>query len=1016
MSSNINNFTQARDETPSPSTSASSSSSSPSSSSDSSSSSSELNPSDALQSPLTGLLDFEGFEGFSMTQIRNLGIANLDMPNFPNLPSLPSFNIPRLPQRIPNLANNFTANLSNLQNLTTNIPNLSYLSQLTNVYTSAELQNIFNLSRITTNLPNFPQLPQLPQLPPLFSAAHLARSELFKPWTHLRESVQNMHKRLNDIIECSATNFHFKTYKTINQTDCIRIYFHLNNFIYYCDIPLVLPNKSAIPIPSTNNFDSNARKLNQNQPTPSTSSEDSSSGYMRRRKYSPNTRGLGAYEMLNTQPTQPKMLLKESCKMRRYEYDASSCRFVYSNGNNLYYFNDDPEINEAPHIPLKILTRLNAPKSNFLICPSNPNLIAFYCLGNIWCVNIISSEEFKLNIMSDEASSNGNNLWFKTNGSNSSDTGNPFTCEDPDKDEDFTYDGKPTLVGRPSLVIREEFGRDIGFWWSPAINHTGKTKQYRLLYEETDQSKVEVVKISSCDGNIEEHRFPKAGRDNPISSLKVTNFMLSEDDMVIDIHTTNLPDLKSIFPQCEYLLRAGWLNQDVIWCELLNRKQTHLVIALISISGSFKPQIIFEESNDVYWVRAHDVIYFLNTDAYEESPMAPGTELSFIWSSEESGFRHLYYIKIRLKESNCGHELVTKKQLTDGPWEVSDRDFWVDEGRSLLYFCGLRDTPLENHLYVISFADAIKGEKSVTPPPPNRIRIHRLSEPNYYHSSVAMNHDCSIFVSIQSNISTPPFGFVNAVVQSHKPSRRDHRRLPDSRRLASLLIDTFNHPHIESSHVDNLKSIGKKPSIMYDCQTDLLPGLAKPELFCCQLTSGELIYGSIFKPEFMESGVRYPTVLEIYGGPETQMVSNNFTRLRQPIRHLLSSGGYVVVIIDCRGSGKRGLSFEAHTYHRMGQVEVADQVEVLRWLAKNTGYIDLDRVAINGWSYGGYLSLMALAGYPKVFKVAIAGAPVTNWSVYDSAYTERFMGLPYENQEGYYKGNILNHIHLFPDE
>ena len=100
----------------------------------------------------------------------------------------------------------------------------------------------------------------------------------------------------------------------------------------------------------------------------------------------------------------------------------------------------------------------------------------------------------------------------------------------------------------------------------------------------------------------------------------------------------------------------------------------------------------------------------------------------------------------------------------------------------------------------------------------------------------------------------------------------------------------------------------------------------------------------------------------------------------------------------------------------MGQVEINDQVEVLQWLAKSTGYIDLNRVAIQGWSYGGYLSLMAIAQRPDIFKIAIAGAPVTNWFLYDTGYTERFMDLPAANVEGYNKGNVSNYANQFPNE
>lgn len=106
--------------------------------------------------------------------------------------------------------------------------------------------------------------------------------------------------------------------------------------------------------------------------------------------------------------------------------------------------------------------------------------------------------------------------------------------------------------------------------------------------------------------------------------------------------------------------------------------------------------------------------------------------------------------------------------------------------------------------------------------------------------------------------------------------------------------------------------------------------------------------------------------------------------MRQLRMHMLAAQGYCVVCIDSRGSRHRGVEFESHLFRRMGSVELADQVEILTVLATDLGFIDMDRIAIHGWSYGGYLSLMGLIQYPSIFKLAIAGAPVTNWELYDT--------------------------------
>ena len=175
------------------------------------------------------------------------------------------------------------------------------------------------------------------------------------------------------------------------------------------------------------------------------------------------------------------------------------------------------------------------------------------------------------------------------------------------------------------------------------------------------------------------------------------------------------------------------------------------------------------------------------------------------------------------------------------------------------------------------------------------------------------------------------------------------------------------------------------------------------------------------------------------------MVTNEY-KLPKFLRVFLATRtGHAVVMIDGRGSNDRGLEFEGRLRNRMGQVEIQDQVDGLRYLAKpeNGGLVDMERVAITGWSYGkslvtcrtqkepvqdlrlvfafphrlgGYLSLMALAQYPHIFKIAIAGAPVTQWELYNSAYTERYMGLIHENTEAYTKSNVLNWVEKLPDQ
>src|SRR5690606_18832531 len=144
----------------------------------------------------------------------------------------------------------------------------------------------------------------------------------------------------------------------------------------------------------------------------------------------------------------------------------------------------------------------------------------------------------------------------------------------------------------------------------------------------------------------------------------------------------------------------------------------------------------------------------------------------------------------------------------------------------------------------------------------------------------------------------------------------------------------------------------------------------------------------------------HPTVIWVYGGPHAQMVTRSWSMAVAMRAQFLRQEGFCVAVVDNRGSTDRGLAFEAPLRHRLGDVEVDDQVALARALV-DEGTSDPDRVGIYGWSYGGYLSLLCLARRPDVFRAACAGAPVTAWDGYDTHYTERYMGTPASNPHGY---------------
>jgi dipeptidyl-peptidase-4 len=163
----------------------------------------------------------------------------------------------------------------------------------------------------------------------------------------------------------------------------------------------------------------------------------------------------------------------------------------------------------------------------------------------------------------------------------------------------------------------------------------------------------------------------------------------------------------------------------------------------------------------------------------------------------------------------------------------------------------------------------------------------------------------------------------------------------------------------------------------------------------------------VFKPAHFDPAKRYPAIVEVYGGPGVQRVLDVWTGAS--FAQILTRAGYVVFQLDNRGSASRGTAFQAPIQGRVGEVEVADQVLGVRWLAAQ-GFVDPARIGVWGWSYGGYMTLMLMCKEPQLFKAGIAGAPVTDWTLYDTHYTERYLGTPQGNAAGYEASAVLPYL------
>ncbi|XP_015598868.1 dipeptidyl peptidase 9 isoform X2 [Cephus cinctus] len=641
-----------------------------------------------------------------------------------------------------------------------------------------------------------------------------------------------------------------------------------------------------------------------------------------------------------------------------YEIHPESGKLVFPAASSLYQCVDTGFM-PGPLFPSELRMSTSGAKLCPQICPWNNALVAHTCSGDLHLSHSITGSSVRLT----HARKGGRSL-----------------ADDP------------LTAGTPSYVMQEEFTRYVGYWWQPKSNDG----IYRIVYEEVDESDVKIYCLpisTSYSGEIDEFRFPCAGMSNARSNLKMVQFRLSKTLQITDIEILELQyPLHTMFPWMEYMVRVGWTpDSQYVWVQLLDRKQQRLELVLLSVDNFCEPppnvynsenhftlssasvQVIYSEQSSI-WINVNDLLYFLPSD--------DPTEVKFIWGSEESEFRHLYLITSSIAGLSNGVEepldrmdsvflhprVLSKVALTQGDWEVLGRKLWVDEPNSIVYFSGLREGPLEQHVYAVSLRRPLE--------------IRLLTRPGYSYNSIYFNKECTMLVTVYSSIKTLPACQAFRILQSDWTVES----------ISLTPVGYLLEPTIPESEI------------------------FAPEIYTHKITSGDTIYSMIFKPHNYQPGNKYPTILNVYGGPAVQLVSNTFKGMRHLRMHMLAAQGYCVVLIDSRGSQHRGLMFESHLRRRMGTVELNDQVEVLRWLSETTGYIDINRVALHGWSYGGYLSLMGLIQYPDVFKLAIAGAPVTSWNFYDTGYTERYMDLPQNNPRGYVNGSVLSYISKFPDE
>jgi len=321
---------------------------------------------------------------------------------------------------------------------------------------------------------------------------------------------------------------------------------------------------------------------------------------------------------------------------------------------------------------------------------------------------------------------------------------------------------------------------------------------------------------------------------------------------------------------------------------------------------------------------------------------------AFIWASERSGRNHLYLYDLNGKLIN---------PISSGEWGV-DNVLAVDEKAGKVYVSSNRDAVIDKQTYAL----ALNGSSANKPA--------RISKGDGWHEA-AFAGNGKIFVDTYSSPTTPPQVSI--------------------RRADGAMVEWLQHNELNANH----------PFAKY------LPDLLPTEFGTIKAHDGQTLHYSMIKPADFDASKKYPVFLFTYGGPHSQRVTRTWGNY---FDQYMAQQGFVVFRLDNRGSSRRERQFTDVIYNNLGKNEVEDQVTGIDWLAQQS-FVDPKRVGVFGWSYGGFMTLRLLAAASDKIAMGVSVAPVTDWSLYDTHYTEQFVGAtPKSDPDAYARSGVFAHL------
>ncbi len=394
----------------------------------------------------------------------------------------------------------------------------------------------------------------------------------------------------------------------------------------------------------------------------------------------------------------------------------------------------------------------------------------------------------------------------------------------------------------------------------------------------------------------------------------------------------------------EYIPRLAWVNAKQLAVQLLDRAQQELELVVAEAASGRSRSVLTER--DPFWINITNDLKFLSGGS------------RFLWTSERTGFRHIYLYTLNgelvgqltgTHPRSCQREgvPVEPEWLCSGgsDWEVG-QIVGVDEENGWVYYTANEANTLGSNLYRVG----LDGGK------PELLTAARGTH------TIVMNSAANAFADTESALTTLP-----ELRLHHLPSGRT------TRVHSARALDAYQ--------------------------------MLKPELVEFDAPDGALVRGMLLKPPSLERGRRYPVVMYVYGGPHAPTIRDAWLGNHFLFHQYLAQQGFVVFYVDDRASSIPGHSYEAALHRNFGPTALADHRVAVAYL-RSLPFVDPGRIALWGWSGGGFSTCFALT-HSDLFRVGIAVAPVTDWHLYDSIYTERYMGLPAQEAEAYRKTSAV---------